>query len=84
MCQGDIPNRIEALLNPRRVRPGGEAGEREGQVGGGGLKNLRLAPSHSMIVSSAGVIWVCGYRVISEATRNGQRRNYFPRQTASR
>lgn len=39
----------------------------EGRVGAGVLKNLRLAPSHSMIVSSAGVIWVCGYRVISEA-----------------
>ena len=32
-----------------------------------GLKNLRLALSRSMIVSSAGVIWVSGYRVISDA-----------------
>lgn len=51
-----------------------------------GLKNLRLALSRSMIVSSAGVIWVSGYRVISDADegRNGERRNYFSRQTENR
>ena len=32
-----------------------------------GLKNLQHALSRSMIVSSAGVIWVSGYRVISDA-----------------
>lgn len=48
-----------------------------------GVKHLWLAFSRSVIVSSAGVIWVSGYRVISEG-KNGERRNYFSLQTENR
>lgn len=47
------------------------------------VKNLQLAFSCSVIVSSAGVIYVSSYRVISEG-RNGERRNYFSLQTENR
>lgn len=59
--QMPIPNRIEVPL-PRRVKSSTV-----------GLRNLRLALSRSMIVSSAGVIWVSGYRVISDADEGEKR-----------